>query len=116
MTKDPLIFLNHILESIENIEEFIKEVSRDSFIENKEKYSAVIRQIETIGEAVKNLPDYLKERYTNISWKEIAGTRDKMIHHYFGVDLDIVWEISQKDLPELKKDIQVIIEDIKKIE
>lgn len=107
--KDPLIFIKHILESINNIEDFMKGIEKNKFLRNKEKQSAVVRQIEIIGEAVKNLPLSFTKKYTGISWKEIVGTRDKIIHHYFGVDLEIVWDIIKKHLPLLKSQIEGIL-------
>ncbi len=104
-----MIFLEHILESIQNIESFSKGFSESEFIEDKLRQNAIIRQVEIIGEAIKNLPDSLKKKYTDVSWKDIVGTRDKMIHHYFGVDLDIVWDIIKKELPILKKQIKEIL-------
>ncbi|MBU0907098.1 MAG: DUF86 domain-containing protein [Nanoarchaeota archaeon] len=109
MKRESLIFVEHILESIKDIENFIKGVSRESFMKNKEKQSAVVRQIEIIGEASKNLPENFKEKYPEISWKEIIGSRDKIIHHYFGVDLGIVWEIVTINLLTLKKQIKDIL-------
>lgn len=107
--KDSLVFLKHVLESINNIEMFTKNVSKPDFLKNKEKQSAVVRQIEIIGEAVKNLSQDFKEEHPEVQWRYIVGTRDKIIHHYFGVDLQIVWEIIEKDLPKLKKQIENII-------
>ena len=107
--KDPLIFIKHILESIKNIEDFMRNVEKSKFLKDKEKQSAVVRQIEIIGEAVRNLPTSFIKKYSNISWKEIVGTRDKIIHHYFGVDLDIVWDIVKKNLPALKIQIERIL-------
>ena len=107
--KDPYFFLDNIIESIGKIESFIKDVPKSIFLEDDLINSAVVRQIEIIGEAAKNLPDSLKRRNPNVPWKEISGTRDKMIHQYFGVDLDIVWNIVAKDLPKLKKDMHEII-------
>lgn len=109
MKKEPLTFVKHILESINNIEEFVNGISRESFMKNKEKQSAVVRQIEIIGEASKNLPENFKKEHSEVSWKEIIGSRDKIIHHYFGVDLEIVWEIVTINLPELKKQIKDIL-------
>ena len=108
MKKEDYIFIKHILESIGDIESFTKEISKDVFFKNKEKQNAVVRSLEVIGEAVKNIPDNLKEKYSSVPWREIAGTRDKMIHHYFGVDLNIVWDIVKKDIPKLKKQIEKI--------
>ena len=109
--KDPLIFLRHILDAIGDIRESMKNLSKKEFEENKDVKDATVRRIEVIGEAVKNLPNSLKKKYKDVSWKEIVGTRDKMIHHYFGVDFDIVWDIVKEDLPELKKEITRILEE-----
>lgn len=111
--KDISIFIEHILESIKNIESFTKGISDESFLKNREKQNAVVRELEIIGEAVKNIPNTFKNKYPEIPWKDIAGTRDKIIHHYFGVDLNIVLEIIKKDIPELKEEMQKIKEDIK---
>ena len=77
------------------------------------KQSAIVREIEIIGEAVKNISENLKDKHREIEWKEIAGTRDKMIHHYFGVDLNIVWDIVKINLPDLKKKILKIKEELR---
>ena len=106
MKKDESILIEHILDSIKNIENFMKDVSKASFFENKEKQSAVIRQIEIIGEAVKNLPSGFKDKNPDVPWKDIAGMRDKLLHHYFGVDMDTVWKVIKEDIPELKQKIK----------
>ena len=111
--KDNLVFIKHILESITDIESFIKNSSKDYFLKNKEKQSAIIRQIEIIGEAVKNLPNSFREKYPKVPWKGIAGMRDKLMHHYFGVDLKAVWKVVKEDLPDLKKEILKIREELK---
>ena len=103
MKKDSLIFVEHILENIEDINTFVKNIDKDKFLKNKEKQNAVIRSLEIIGEAVKNLPREITSKYTDIPWKEIAGTRDKITHHYFGVDLELIWKIVEESLPELKQ-------------
>lgn len=112
MKKDPLIFIEHILECISHIESFMKNISEVSFVKNIEKQSAVIRQIEVIGEAVRNLPLDFKRKYFEISWKEIIGMRDKLMHHYFGINLKIVLKTVLEDLPVLKKQLQKIKEDL----
>ena len=108
MKKEPLIFIQHILENISNIENFSEGLSESKFIGDKLRQNAIVRQIEIMGEAVKNIPDSLKKKHANIPWKEIVGTRDKMIHHYFGVDLEVVWDIVRKDIPKLKVQIKEI--------
>ena len=114
MKKDPLIFIEHILENIKDIEQFSRGLSKNSLEKNKLKQKAIIRSVEVIGEAVKNLPNSLKNKYSAVSWKQIVGTRDRIIHQYFGVDLAIIWDIVKKGLPELKKEILKIKEDLEK--
>jgi len=109
MKKGENIFLEHILESIKDIENFTKELPKDHFLKNKEKQNASIRSIEVIGEAVKNLPAEFKKKHSVIPWAKIAGMRDRLIHHYFGVDLKRVWIVIKGDIPKLKKQIQDIL-------
>ena len=110
--KDSLVFIEHISENIANIELFMKDVSKHSFLKNKEKQNAVIRSIEILGEAVKNLSNSFREKHPSIPWKDIVGMRDKLIHHYFGVDLNAVWKFVKEDLPKLKKQIEKIKKDL----
>lgn len=109
MTKDNFVYLKHILDAIERIEEYIKEINQDSFLKNNLVQSAVIREIEVIGEATKRLSNEFREKYSNIPWKKIAGMRDKLIHDYFGVDIDAVWDTVEKDIPILKKEVWPVI-------
>ncbi len=111
---EDLPYLNHILDAIKDIEESLKGLSKSQFLKNKDVKEANIRRLEIIGEAAKNISLSVKQEYTQIQWAKIVGTRDKMIHHYFGVDLDIVWEIIKKDIPLLKKQIQIIKEELEK--
>lgn len=110
MKKDPLIFIRHILENIEDIEEFSEGLTKDALKDNKLKQKAIVRSLEVIGEAVKNIPAFFKNKYPAIEWTTISGLRDKLIHHYFGVDLGIVWEVVKEDLPKLKREIQRILD------
>ena len=103
--KNDLPFIEHILDSISAIEKFSKNMKKEKLISDRLKQSAIVREIEIIGEAVKNISEGLKNKHREIEWKEIAGTRDKMIHHYFGVDLNIVWDIVKINLPDLKDKI-----------
>lgn len=112
--KTDLAFIQHILDSINAIEEFSKNISKKKLVSNRLKQSAIVREIEIMGEATKNISEQLKHKYKKVEWKDIAGTRDKMIHHYFGVDLNIVWDIVKKDIPILKKSIIEIKNELKK--
>ena len=105
MKRDIGLFIEDILNSITNIEEFSKNLDKDKFSKNNLRQSAIIRQLEIIGEAVKNIPNSFREKYPKIAWKDIAGLRDILSHAYFGVNLDRVWKIIESDLPKLKEEI-----------
>ncbi len=87
----------------------MKGVSKEQFFENREKQYAVLRALEIIGEATKNLSAELKTENSHVDWKHIAGMRDKLIHAYFGVNLPLVWETVKKDLPQLNKQAQKLL-------
>jgi uncharacterized protein with HEPN domain len=106
--KDDSVYLRHILDAISRIEEYTGDITYENFLNSHLRQDAVIRQIEVIGEAVKKLSLELKERYPEIPWKDVAGMRDKLIHDYFGVDLDAVWGTATKDIPRLKAEIREI--------
>ena len=112
MKKDPRIFIEHILECIERIEEYTRGVTKEEFLSSGQLQDAVIRRIEVIGEAVKNIPDDIKQRYPDIPWREIAGMRDILIHEYFGVDLELIWKVAKEDVFELKKKMLKVKEDL----
>lgn len=107
--KNALIFIEHIRENIGAIEDFSRGISKKDLLADKQKQYAIIRAIEIIGESAKNLPESFIKKYSKISWKEIVGTRDKLIHHYFGIDSDMIWKIIREDIPELKEQIENIL-------
>ena len=108
MQKDDSIYLDHILQAIQKIEDYTNSVDYLDFIKNEEKQDAVIRKIEIIGEASKKISKELKEKHSSIPWRAIAGMRDKLIHYYFEVDYETIWETLQNDIPVLKIQLQQI--------
>ena len=113
MKKYSSLFIKHMLDAIKDVEESIGNISKEEFVKNKDIKDSNVRRLEIIGEAVANLPKTFRNKHTEVAWKEIVGTRDKMIHHYFGVNLDIVWDIIKKDLPKLKEQIEKILKENK---
>jgi len=109
MKKDQKIFLQHIFESITFIESFSKKLTKEKLAKNRMRQNAIVRELEIIGEAVKNLSPEFMQKHENVPWSDIARTRDKLIHHYFGVDISEVWDIVKEDLPKLKRQIQEIL-------
>jgi len=105
MKKDDTIYLRHMLDSITTIEEYLGGVNEAKFRSTKLLQDGAIRQIEIIGEAVRHISRDLRKTYSEIPWDDIAGMRDKLIHDYFGVDLEKVWLTAREDLPPLKKQI-----------
>lgn len=104
MKKDKA-YLKDILDAISDIEVFIGNINESEFYKNKEKKYAVVRALEIIGEASKNLSKELRAKHKGIPWKEIAGMRDKLIHWYFGIKWELVWETVKNKIPELKNHI-----------
>jgi len=108
-TRKDKAYLKHILDAISDAKRFMEGVTKEEFLENKEKQYAVLRVLEIIGEATKSLSKEMKQQYSEIQWRDIAGMRDKLIHEYFGVKLDLVWATVKKNLPELEKQIHEIL-------
>jgi len=101
--EQPTVYLNDILESIEKIENYLDGLTAMSFENNSAMQDAVMRRLEIIGEAVKHLPEEMKNIYPNILWKDIAGMCDVLIHEYAGVQIERVWRTAKDDLPSLKQ-------------
>lgn len=102
------MFLEHILESIEHIKNYVAGQTYTRFKESVQLQDCLIRRLEIIGEAIKNLPDDLRNNHPQVPWKNIAGMRDMLIHEYFGVDLELTWKVVTKEIPKLKKQILAI--------
>ncbi|MEK9175270.1 MAG: DUF86 domain-containing protein [Patescibacteria group bacterium] len=106
MVKDNNVYLSHILDAIETIEDFCSGKNYEDFKGDKLLQDGLIRELEIIGEAAKHLSEEYKNRISDIPWKDIVGMRDRLIHYYFGVDLEAVWKTVNNDIQRLKTVIQ----------
>lgn len=103
------VYLRHILDAIDKVDAYTR-VGRDAFLGESHWHDAAIRQLEIIGEATKHLSTELRDKNPHVPWRRIAGLRDVLIHDYMGVDVLTVWEVTQRDLPLLKRDLRIILE------
>lgn len=116
--KQPLsdeLRVRHVLDAIGEIQSYLQNVSLEGFLANSEKRFATIKQIEIIGEACARISPTIKEKHTEVEWKNIVGFRNISIHQYFGVNFQIVWQIAQNDLPVLKLQFAKILIEIAKL-
>lgn len=113
MKKDPVVFVTHIIDSIQLIESYMEGKTEADLMESTGLQDKIIRRIQVIGEAVKNLPDDLKRNHPEVPWRDITGMRDIVIHQYFGIDLEFVWNVVTKDIPDLKPKILRIRDELR---
>jgi hypothetical protein len=102
------LYLQDIVDSIEKIEQYTSNLFFDAFAKDRKTMDAVVRNLEIIGEAAKNIPENTKTQHPNIPWQEMIGMRNKVIHEYFGISAEILWETIKNDIPLLKASIAAL--------
>lgn len=112
MTRDHTLFIKDIIDAIEKISEFVAGMEYDEFVQDDKTLSAVVRKVEIIGEATRNIPKEIKATYSDIPWRDIVGMRNKIIHDYFGIDNEIVWQVIKEKLPALRNQIEKVLKDL----
>jgi uncharacterized protein with HEPN domain len=109
MDKNPLVFVHHIFDALERIEKYLNGLDFEKFLTTEMVDAAVVRELEIIGEAARNLPKDFQEQYPEIPWAKMISLRNRVIHGYFDVDLKKVWSVCQNDLPKLKEQLEAIL-------
>lgn len=111
MTKDNTVYLRHILDAIGRIADYTAGISTAQFMSGKLLQDGVVRQLEIIGEASRNLSAEFCDKHSEVPWAQIIGLRNRIIHAYFDINLRVVWEIVQNDLPVVKQQVEKILEE-----
>ena len=112
MKRDYRDYFEDILKAIDEVADFTAGMTLQDFIDDRKTTNAVLRSLEVLGEAAKHIPEELRDKVPKVPWKRMAGMRDKLIHEYFGVDLNIVWTVCKEELPPLKTDIESLLENL----
>ena len=114
MKEEFLDYIEDIIEAMDDAVSFVEGVKREDLVKDRKTIYAVVRALEIIGEAVKRIPDWVRNRYPQIPWKDMTGMRDKLIHEYSGVDIKRVWKTVEEDIPNLKPLFEKILKDLQK--
>ncbi|RMG60708.1 MAG: DUF86 domain-containing protein [Calditrichaeota bacterium] len=110
--RDARLFIEDMLESIAKIERYTAGLSYEQIVSDERTIDAVVRNLEIIGEAARQIPETLRKRYTDVPWRRVIGFRNIVVHRYFAVDVGIVWTIVRENLPELKASLQKLLSDL----
>lgn len=111
MPRDSRVYLEDIIEATRKIKAYTGGLSKAAFLDDEKTFDAVVRNLEVIGEAVKKLPEDLRAKHSTLEWKKIAGLRDILIHEYFGLDAEIVWDIVQNKIPALDQEVRQMLKE-----
>jgi len=109
MKRDFRVYLDDILEAIRNIQEYTRGLTFEEFVKDRKTVDAVIRNFEIVGEATKHIPERIRKKYPKAPWKDMAGMRDRLIHEYFAVKLEVVWKTIKERLPEVRPTIEEVL-------
>lgn len=110
MSRSPIEYLRHILDEAAYLMSETQGLDKDEFMRDETRKRAFVRSLEVVGEAVKNVPDDFRQKHSHVEWRALAGMRDRLIHGYFGIDYDIVWDVVMNKVPVLRQEIEAIVQ------